>query len=272
MPDRLPDALAGTSRPGPTAPRLARAYLLVLLAVGAAVDASGQTTEPRPIDHGAFDALLKAYVNDQGLVNYAGLGKESARLDAYLTMLATAPLDQLPRDERLALLINAYNACTLRLILDHYPLKSIRDIPEAKRWKDDRWIIGGRKMSLDQIENAEIRPGFKEPRIHFAINCASRGCPPLRREAFTSSRLDEQLQTAAAAAHAHPTVLRLDRSGGTVSLSKVYEWFADDFRPLGATPVAAAARFSTELRQALESGARLKPMFIDWDWSLNDAR
>src|SRR5690606_18585297 len=108
-------------------------------------------------------------VDAQGMVDYAGLAADTAALDGYIASLADVDLDVLSRDERLALLINAYNAFTLRLILDHYPVASIKDIPEAERWKAERWDLGGKTVSLDTIEHVMIRPVFNEPRIHWAL-------------------------------------------------------------------------------------------------------
>ena len=147
----------------------------------------------RSFDHARLDALLRAHVDSTGLVDYAGLSRESAALDAYLASLASAPFEELGRDEKLALLINAYNAFTHRLILDHRPVSSIKDIPSGKRWDDRRWRLAGEMVSLDQIEHERIRAAFREPRIHFALVCAARSCPPLRAEAYVGDRLEAQL-------------------------------------------------------------------------------
>lgn len=144
-------------------------------------------------DHAALDSLLKTHVDDAGRVDYRALKQEAAALDAYIAALAGAPLDEMGRSERLALLTNAYNAFTLRLILDHHPVKSIKDIPAAQRWDAVRWTVGGQTWSLNQIEHEQIRPHFAEPRIHFALVCAAVGCPPLRNEAYRADDLDAQL-------------------------------------------------------------------------------
>ncbi|MEX1223174.1 MAG: VTT domain-containing protein, partial [Pirellulales bacterium] len=122
----------------------------------------------RSFDHTAFGKLLEAHVDADGWIDYVGLQRDEAQLDAYLEDLANAPFDELGRDEKLALLINAYNAFTLKLILEHYPLESIMDIPEDQRWEAQRWNVGGNRWSLNQIEHEQIRPKFVEPRIHFA--------------------------------------------------------------------------------------------------------
>lgn len=155
-----------------------------------------------------FDALLRTQVDADGLVDYAGLKDAHAELDAYIRSLAAAPFEQLGRDEKLALLINAYNAFTLRLVLDHWPLASIRHIPGKRRWDAPRWRLAGETLSLNQIENERIRPRFKEPRIHFALVCAARGCPPLRAEAYTGARLSAQLADQARRVHSDGRWLR----------------------------------------------------------------
>ncbi len=147
------------------------------------------------IDHSVFDELLRKHVDGDGWVDYEGLRAEVAALDAYVASLANAPFADLDRNEKLALLINAYNAFTLRLILDHYPVGSIKDIPSAKRWDAQRWRLGTMTLSLHQIEHEQIRPKFAEPRIHFALVCAAIGCPKLRNEAYRAGRIDEQLGT-----------------------------------------------------------------------------
>ena len=145
-------------------------------------------------DHSAYSELLAAYVDDEGLVDYDGLSEGSEALDHYLDTVAAAPWDEMGRDEKLALLLNAYNAATLRLMLDYPDVDSIRSIKSAKRWKDERWTVGGTLYSLHAIENEAIRPHFKEPRIHWALVCAAVSCPPLRSEAYVGERLDEQLR------------------------------------------------------------------------------
>ena len=171
-------------------------------------------------DHSAWTAVLEEFVTADGKVDYAGLMKNTGRLDAYIASLGNAPFDDLSRDEKLAMLINAYNACTLRPVLDYWPISSIWDIPYADRWAAERWRIGSLTLSLQQIENDYLRARFREPRIHFTINCASVGCPPLRREAYSGNRIEAQLQAQAEVVHGHDRWVRLD--GETVYLTRLY--------------------------------------------------
>lgn len=221
-------------------------------------------------DHSPFDAILKQYVNDAGLVNYRALKENSADLDTYITALAQAPLNNMGRNERLALLINAYNAFTLRLILDHYPLKSIKDIPSDQRWDAKRWNLGGNIWSLNQIEHEQVRPNFKEPRIHFVLVCAAVGCPPLRNEAYAAKSLEQQLDAQANYVHAHERWFQFDPPANIVKLTSLYDWYGSDFIQVGGSVLDYAARHSPKLKNTLDEGGRPKVEFLDYDWSLND--
>lgn len=222
------------------------------------------------IEHSALDAMLKKYVSTGGWVDYDGLRGESDRLDRYIAYLANSPFDDLGRDEKLALLINGYNAFTLRLILDHYPLKSIKDIPASKRWDDKRWKIGGHTWSLNQIEHEQIRPKFKEPQVHFALVCAAIGCPPLRSEAYVGSRIDEQLEDQARYCHEHDRWFRFEPDKNVVHLTSLYKWYGGDFEQVaGGSVLNFAARYSPPLKAALDSGRKPKTEWLDYDWMLN---
>ena len=225
--------------------------------------------ESTPFDHSAFDALLKRHVRDGGFVDYQGLLADSAALDAYLAQLESAPFDTLNRDEKLALLINAYDAFTLRLILDRWPVSSIKDIPSGQRWDARRWRLAGRLLSLNQIEHEEIRPKFREPRVHFALVCAARGCPPLRREAYVGARLADQLEDQARYVHSHDRWFRWDPATDTAHLTELYRWYGGDFEQLAGSVMGFVARYSPPVRSSLEAGRRPQTRWIRYDWSLN---
>jgi len=228
------------------------------------------TDAPAPaVDHSAFDAVLHARVAPGGLVDYAGLLREPAGLDGYLRTLAAAPVASLDREARLALLINAYNAFTLRLILDHWPVGSIKDIPSSDRWTARRFALGGRIVSLDDIEHRQIRPVFHEPRVHFALVCAARGCPPLRAEAYTPDRLEAQLEDQARYVHSHDRWFRFDPTAGSVFATRLYDWYRADFEQAGPSVLDYMARYSEPLRAALAAGRRPGLHFLRYDWSLN---
>lgn len=221
-------------------------------------------------DHALFDGLLRRHVDADGWVDYAALRGEQRTLDEYLAALAAAPFDALGRDEKLALLLNAYNAFTLRLILDRWPLDSIMDIAAEQRWAERRWTLGGRVLSLDDIEHAEIRPHFREPRIHFALVCAAIGCPKLRNEAYVASRLNAQLEEQMRYSHAHERWFRFDAAAGKVHVSMLYDWYREDFLTAEPSVVDFVARYSAPLRSALVAGAKPTLEFLPYDWALND--
>jgi uncharacterized membrane protein YdjX (TVP38/TMEM64 family) len=223
-------------------------------------------------DHSTFDSLLRRHVDADGLVDYDALHRDPVALDRYLAQLADAPFADLGRDDKLALLMNAYNAFTLRLILDFYPVESIRDIPDAKRWKHERWTLGGSTFSLDQIEHEQIRPHFAEPRIHFAVVCAAIGCPPLRSEAYVGERLDAQLASQTAYVHTHNRWFQFDPSTHEVRLTSLYDWYGGDFLQQAPSVVDYAARHVPALQAALTTGRRPRVRWIDYDWRLNARR
>ncbi len=220
-------------------------------------------------DHRPFDELLKAHVAPGGWVDYQGLSRDSGKLDAYLARLAEAPFGEFGRDEKLALLLNAYNAFTLRLILDHYPIDSIRSIPEDRRWDAVRWKVGPHTWSLNQIEHEQIRPRFREPRVHFAMVCAAIGCPPLRSEAYTAGRLDEQLEDQAGYVHSNGRWFRLTGDGRDVWLTSLYRWYQSDFEQVAGSVLGFASRHAPALKSVLDSGKAPAIRWLDYDWSLN---
>ncbi len=223
-------------------------------------------------DHSKFTALLAEYVDGDGWVDYAGLRSKEPELDAYVASLADAPFDAMGRDEKLALLINGYNAFTLRLILDNYPIDSIRSIPDKDRWNAERWRLAGRTLSLNDIEHKEIRPKFSEPRIHFALVCASVGCPPLRQEAYTGVTLDAQLEDQTRYALTHDRWLRYEAGSGRVDLTALFDWYGGDFKQASGSVLAFVARYAPDVRRAVEAGTKLKVRYMDYDWSLNEKR
>mgnify|MGYP003625686276 CR=1 FL=1 len=226
-------------------------------------EAYGDNSGTGTFDHGALDDLLRRCVDGEGFVDYAGLGRYAGLLDGYLSRLAAVDFTGLARDEKLALLINAYNAATLRLILDHMPIASIRDIPARARWAARRWTVGGKTMSLADVENAELRAKFDEPRIHFAINCASIGCPKLRNTAFTGVAIDAELAAHTRDVHAGARWLRATPDG--YALTKIYRWYEDDFVQYAASAENFAAQFAPETAQMPRRS------WLAYDWSLNAA-
>ncbi len=218
--------------------------------------------------HQQWDKLLKKYVNGSGLVNYKGLQKDKAELDSYLKTLSNnAPHSSWSPDEQKAYWINAYNAFTVSLILQHYPVKSIKDIA-GKIYKintpwDIKFIdIGSKKYDLNNIEHSILRKQFNDPRIHFAIVCASMSCPRLRNEAYTAAQLNAQLEDAG-------RVFLNDKSKNRISadkaeLSKYFSWYKGDFTKNGSL-----VDFVNKYSQT-KMNADTKISSHDYNWSLNE--
>jgi hypothetical protein len=206
-------------------------------------------------------------------VDYRGLSRSEDWRHLIDSLSRSDPERLAPGAERLAFWINAYNVLAIDVVVQHYPVASIRDAGTLLRpvWKREAGRIGGRGTSLDEIEHERIRPAG-DPRIHAAIVCASLSCPSLRREPFRAADLDAQLDDAMRAWMADPRKgLRLDPSGNAVWLSKIFDWFEADFAPEGGA-LRFAARFAPEpTARALEAGAsRLRVRHMDYDWRLND--
>ncbi len=227
----------------------------------------------QPFSHATFGQVLQVHVRE-ARVDYAGLKARPTELDRYLDEIAAIepePFARWPRPDRLALLINLYNAQTLRLIVDHYPVASIQKIGllpgAAWRKKVVRW--SGKVISLDELEHGILRKEYHEPRIHFALVCAAKGCPPLRDEPFTADRLDEQLQDQGRRFLSESTKNRWEPSTHTLWLSPIFQWFADDFTTGGGSVVAFVKPF---LPEAVQKQMTVEPKvrFTEYDWSLND--
>jgi len=189
-----------------------------------------------PPSHAIFNTLLKKHVSDQGKVNYKGFIADGEQLDAYLTLLSSNPPDRetWSDEEQLAYWINAYNAFTIKLIINHYPVKSIRDIGPTLSiplvntvWHLEFFTIGGKKASLDEIEHKILRKEFDEPRIHFAINCASISCPQLLNSAYIAENLEAQLEQAARSFINDVKLNTMQATGA--ELSSIFSWFKSDF-------------------------------------------
>ena len=244
--------------------------------------------QAQQFDHSAWDALLKQHVttlrNGQASeVDYAGFSADRARLKQYLASLSAVTPAQFERWDRavqLAFLINAYNAYTVELILSGYPeVKSIKDLGSLLRspWKKRFVPLLGETRSLDDIEHGLIRGSgrYAEPRIHFAVNCASIGCPALRPEAYAGERLDAQLEQATNSFLEDRTRNRLE--GHTLKVSSIFKWYKGDFEK-GWRGSDTLAGFLAHYRQALgldeNTAGRLREgkiaiEFLDYDWRLN---
>jgi hypothetical protein len=242
--------------------------------------------------HAAWTALLKKHVlplrgGQASQVRYAGFAQDRAALKAYLDSLSAvseAAFSGFGKPQQMALLINAYNAFTVELILTRWPkLASIKDIGSFLQspWKP-KWVplLGG-KVSLDDIEHQMLRQRgrYDDPRVHFAVNCASIGCPALREEAFSADRLEAQLDEQAQRFMSDRSRNRYDAARGKLEVSRIFDWFGEDFGlgHRGITSLTAFfARYADQLADAPADRALIRAQkaevgFLDYDWKLNGA-
>jgi hypothetical protein len=220
------------------------------------------------VDHGIYDALLESYVHE-GKVDYSGLQSEENKLDQYLKMLENVDPAELSRNEQFAFYINVYNAWTLKLILTEYPdVSSIKDLGGFLQspWKKKFVKIDGGLTTLDHVEHDILRPRFGDPRVHFAINCAAKSCPPLRSEAYRGDILDKQLDDSTRRFLNDPQNYRLE--GDDLHVSRIFKWFKEDFED---GVLAFYLKFAEgDLKQKLEDRKEnIDVKYLDYDWSLN---
>lgn len=211
-------------------------------------------------DHQAWDQFLKTHVSASGKVDYTAIAKNPTDLNSYTTAISqNPPSNAWSKSQTMAYWINAYNAFTIKKIIDNWPLKSIMDLDGGKTW-DVKWIkIGSTTYSLNQIEHEILRPVYKDARIHFAVNCAARSCPPLLNRAWTADRLEQLLQQQTGAFINNPNYNKI--SSTAISLSKIFEWYAEDFGDL-------IPYLNAYLKNPIDK--QVKISYMDYDWALND--
>jgi hypothetical protein len=250
---------------------------------------------PTPVfTHAAFDRVLQRFVTPEGLVDYAGIKAEPADLDSYYALVAAYSPDSHPElfpteAHALAYWLNAYNAVAMRTVVLHYPIGGVGDIKapfpfslipsKSGFFFFQRAMYGGETTSLYYLEHYVVRKRFTEPRVHFALNCASRGCPRLPQRAFTAEALDAQLETEARRFFAEERNLRIDHQTRTVHLSPILDWFESDFtdwyeRAYPGEPGTllnyAALYAPDETAEQLRRAAGYTIRFVPYDWRLND--
>jgi uncharacterized protein DUF547 len=234
--------------------------------------------------HKLWTEVLSAHVRGDGL-DYKKLKDDRVKLDAYIGSLETVMPEEFAgwkREQQFAYWIDAYNAYTIRRVLDAYPIASIQDLADGKTAVWDQEFIplgrlfpeaGEKKLTLNDVENRILRPKFKDARVHVALNCASRGCPPIFAEALVAERLDKQLDALVARWLADPERNRFDKKSAKIVVSKVFDWFKDDFvRDAGSVQAWIAARAPESERAWLSSADDLKIEFLAYSWKLNEAR
>jgi len=253
-------------------------------------------TPATPLDYADYAVVLRNHVNEEGLVHYKNLKANRQPLDKFVQSLAdleSARYEAWKPADQLAFWINAYNALTLKALIDHYPIQaslfrslrfpqnSIRQIPGV--WNQLKFKVMGRLMTLDQIEHHVIRQQFDDPRIHMALVCAAKGCPALRNEPYRGDRLDSQLEDQVTKFVRSPSQFRVDREKKIIDLSKILDWYGRDFEPKYADPARFPGRSRTEsavlnfLSRYVEGGIRnllqdetCRIRYLDYDWSLNE--
>lgn len=256
--------------------RLLAALLLAALPAGAL---------PPPFSHGPFDQVLQSAVDPAGRVDYAGLKACPTLLDSYLDSLAACSPRNHPerfpdRGHELAYWINAYNALVLRGVLEGYPVARVDELGGLESFFRRRtWTIGGQPLTLDQLEGEIIRPQYRDPRVHFALNCGALSCPPLLDRAYTAGKLDSLLDARLRSFAADPQQVRLDRQKGRLHLSRIMDWYREDFiRWFPMRPAAPAQPtlvdyllpyLPADLAGYLAQHPATELVFEEYDWTLN---
>jgi len=249
--------------------------LLVGLSPSTAQEQAATDSTAAPGQYAQFDRLLQRFVDADGDVDYEALQAQAdSVLVPTLQQLAAARPESMSRDARLALWINAYNAYTLKLIVDHYPVTSIRAIegptPDKTPFQRPVGVVADTMRTLDKIEHEIIRQRFEAPRIHFALVCAAKSCPRLRREAYTGPRLNAQLHDQAHQ-FLHSEKNRIPTTAGTdtIALSRILKWYGSDFGDTSAARQRAwAPYFEGSVRDSLAQGA-YEVRYLPYDWTLN---
>ncbi|MCB0633939.1 MAG: DUF547 domain-containing protein [Lewinella sp.] len=227
-------------------------------------------SDSQPISHAVFDSLLRQHVSEAGWVDYQGFIRDSSKFKDYLQLLSqNYPNDRnWSKNEQIAYWINAYNAFTIKLIMDHYPVASIKDIKNGIPFVNTVWDIKfinieGAEYDLNNIEHGILRPKYQEPRIHFAVNCASISCPKLQRFAYTGTKLDEQLDKAARDFINDSAKNKL--SPDKVQLSKILNWYWGDFKDQYDSRIELINKYA---ESKVNTDAEVE--FLEYDWGLND--
>lgn len=252
-------------------------WFLYVLALALGTGRSALAADAFDHTHAEFTKILQAHVvykNQTSEVNYPKLKAQKPELEKYLDTLSAVNKDQFKnfsQPQQKAFLINAYNGFTLKLIVDNYPVKSIKKLGGlfSSPWKKKFFRLLGDDCHLDRVEHEWLRPRFKDPKIHFAVNCASIGCPRLRNEAYRADALDRQLADQAEVFFRDSGRNRLVPEKQLLEISKIFDWFEEDFKPSAKEFAAAHLTSDSALRNRAKD---FKVKFTDYDWALNDLK
>jgi hypothetical protein len=232
-----------------------------------------QTVTAATFDHSLFNRILSEYVDHKGLVDYNGIAKDK-NFYAYMDSLKNVDVQALTRDGQLAFWINAYNAVTIEKVIRWKPKKSVRETLVPGVWISTNFfttrenVVAGKKLSQDDIENEILRKQFHDPRIHFAIICASMGCPPIPKFAYTGEMVQSQLASETQKYLNSPRGTRIDRAENTLYISKIFEWFGGDFiQAAGSVMNFIKPYLNKETLAFLNLNPKID--YIDYNWALN---
>jgi hypothetical protein len=264
-----------------------RRFSLFLLLSGLLVAAtSAGTTRAQSFDYVPWQRVLKKSVTDAGRVDYGALKSDPAELNRFTDEIAasspiSSPQDFPTRQDQMAYWINAYNALVIKGVVENWPVESVLKIgtlPHSFFWHKT-FLVGGKATTLDNIEKGELRKTFGDPRIHFALVCASNSCPQLQREVFVPEKLDQQLDAAASAFINSPRGMQVEAAANRVTLSKIFDWYSGDFEAYvraksltggGPTVLHFIRRYANDAnRRALDSLHNPRIEFFPYDWGIN---
>lgn len=248
---------------------------LILAGIIAMTLQSSRPNTANALSHQAWDEILRAYITQSpdgiNRFDYGALKSslpDSARLAVYINSFADADIDALDDNAQFAAYANAYNALTIQHIIQRYPVKSIRSGSLTGPWKRVKMVINGKDVSLDAIEHDILRAQYEDPRVHYAVNCASYGCPNLQIKAWAAETLDADLDAAARDFINHPRAVRVHKRGG-LHVSSIYVWFKEDFGGNNQGVINHLLEYAEpELAAAIRANPQIRS--DTYDWSLND--
>ncbi len=224
-------------------------------------------------DHSKFDQILKAYVDNKGLVDYNSIAQDK-KFTEYMQSLQSAKVEEFSRDGQLAFWINAYNAVTIDKVIKKKPKKSVRETLVPGLWTSTKFfttqehMVANQRLSQDDIEHEILRKKYRDPRIHFAIICASMGCPQLPRMAYTAENVQVRLDEETRKYLNSPRGTRIDRAENILHVSKLFDWFVTDFiQKSGSTLAFMRPYLNEETLSFLERDPKIS--YLEYNWALN---
>jgi len=258
---------------GGTNMKLLTHYAVTILTILLISIGHQQVTQAADFDHTKFDQILKTYVDSEGRVDYNGIAADNTFRE-YMRSLENAKADSLSQNGQLAFWINAYNAVTIDKVIKWKPKKSVRETFVPGVWTGTKFFtsrqhtVAGQRLSQDDIEHEILRKKFKDPRIHFAIICASSGCPPLPKVAYTAENVQSRLEKETLNYLNSKRGLQIDYVENTLMLSKLFDWFAGDFESKSGSVTNFIKPYLDEKAMAFLD--RMPKMsYIEYDWALN---